>query len=244
MSHLAQEREPPRCLPLSNLIGMCWGNILGSCWLSGGKCHHGAYQGRRDPFQIVGALKYRDVSSQKPFADTTKQAQEIAAAGPNAFHGVGMDFPNAITIRIACPLAAWRGVANRLVTTATRGQVLIGRPFIGGDDRVGARMSDHQPFQRGPISPFTDPQPNVATVAPNNPHNRWAVAGPGPMAARLVSPPAWWVAWVSMLTPFLFGVLIQFVGFGEWVGEWRGRGKNAPPPADGSRVVVRVGGCD
>jgi hypothetical protein len=43
---------------------------------------------------------------------------------------------------------------------------------------------------------------------------------------------------------FLTGVLIEFVGFGHWIGQGCGRGKNARPPVCGSRVVVRAGGCD
>jgi hypothetical protein len=67
----------------------------------------------------VAAFKYRDVASQKPFIDATKETEEIAAAGPNAFHRVVMDFPNAITIIIARPLAlSWR-MANGLVGSST-----------------------------------------------------------------------------------------------------------------------------
>jgi hypothetical protein len=63
-------------------------------------------EGRCDPFQIVATLKERDVSSQKPLADATKQTQECATARPNPFHRVGMDFANAITIIIA-PIRAF-----------------------------------------------------------------------------------------------------------------------------------------
>ena len=91
----------------------------------------------------MGALKHRDVSGQKPFADTTKQAKEVAAAGPNAFHRVIVNFPNAVTIIIARPFAAsWR-MTDGLVKTSRGGEVLIGRPFISVDDRIGARMGDH-----------------------------------------------------------------------------------------------------
>jgi hypothetical protein len=192
----------------------------------------------------MGAFKHHDVARQKPLIDATEQAEEIAAPGPNAFHRVVMDFANAITVVIARPLAApWR-MANRLVTTASRGEVLIGRPFIGGDDRVAARMGDHEWFQCGSISPFTDLQPDLVRVAPDNSDNRRTITVPGPVAARLIGPVARWVAWIGVFTAFLTGVLIEFVGFGHWVGEWRGRGKNAPPPVCVSRVVVRAGGCD
>ena len=155
-----------------------------------------------------------------------------------------MDFPNTITVIIARPLAASQRVANRLVTTATRGEVLIGRALIGGDDCVGARMGDHEWFQRGAISVFTDLEANVATAAPDDPDNRRTIAGPGPVAARLVGPPARWVSRISMFAAFLASVLIQFIGFGHWVGQRRGRGKNAPPQGSVSRAVVRGDGCD
>ena len=84
----------------------------------------------------------------------------------------------------------------------------------------------------------------MATVAPDNSDNRRTIAGPGSVAARLVGPPAWWVEPLGVFAAFLTGVLIEFVGFGHWVGQWRGRGKNARPPVCVSRVVVRAGGCD
>jgi hypothetical protein len=192
----------------------------------------------------MGAFKHRHVARQKPLTDTTEQAQEIAAPGPNAFHGVGMDFANTITVIIARPLAASGRVTNRLVTTATRGEVLIGRPFIGGDDRVGARLGEHEWFQRGPISPFTEVQADLPTAAPDDPYNRWAVGGPSPVAARLVGSPARWVSRISVFATFLFGVLIQFIGFCHWIGQGCGRGKNAPPQGSVSRAVVRGDGCD
>jgi hypothetical protein len=192
----------------------------------------------------MGAFKHHDVARQKPLIDATEQAEEIAAARPNALHGVGVDFTNAIAVIIARPLAAPGCVTNGLVMTATRAQVLIGCPFIGVDDRVAARMGDHEWFQGGSISPFTDLQPDLVRVAPDNSDNRRTITGPGPVAARLVRPAARRIVWVGMFTTLLASVLIQFVGFGHWIGEWRGRGKNARPPVCVSRVVVRAGGCD
>jgi hypothetical protein len=192
----------------------------------------------------VAAFKHRNIASQKPFAQATKQTQEIAAARPNALHRVGMDFANAITVIITRPLAtAWR-MANCLVTTASGGEVLIGRPFISVDNRVGARMGEHEGFQCGPISPFTNLEADMATEAADNTDNWGTIAGPRPVATRLIGPPARWVEPLSVFAAFLTGVLIEFVGFGHWVGQWCGRGKNAPPQVSVSRVVVRAGGCD
>jgi hypothetical protein len=110
------------CSVFSLLIG----NHFGSCWLSGGRRHHSLYQGGRDPFQIVATLKHRDVSSQKPFADATKEPHEIAAARPNTFHCVGVNFADAITIIIASPFALpWR-MADTLVDTTSGCELPIG----------------------------------------------------------------------------------------------------------------------
>jgi hypothetical protein len=47
-----------------------------------------------------------------------------------------------------------------------------------------------------------------------------------------------------VFAPFLASVLIEFIGFGHWVGEWCGRGKNARPPVCVSRAAVRADVCD
>ena len=192
----------------------------------------------------MGAFKYHDVVRQKPLTDATEQAKEITASGPDAFHCVGMDFANAITVIIARPLATSRCMANCLVTTASGGEVLIGYPFIGVDDRVRARMGDHEGFQCGLISVFTDPEAYMASMAPDNSDNRRTITGPRPVAARLIGPTARWVERITVFAAFLTGVLIEFVGFGHGIGQWCARGKNAPPPVCVFRVVVRAGGCD
>jgi hypothetical protein len=217
--------------------------IFGSCWLSGGRGHHGVYEGRHNPFQIVATLKHRDVTRQKPLTEATEQAQEIAAAGPNAFHGIVMDFANTITIIIARPLAApWR-MANRLVRTACGSKVLIRRPFIGVDDRAGARMSDHEWFQRGPISPFTEAQADRGTAPPDDSDNRRTIAGPSSVAARLVGPTMRRVSRISVFAAFLASILIEFIGFRHWVGQGCSRGKMRCHQCV-SGVVVRAGGFD
>ena len=190
------------------------------------------------------AFKHHNVASQKPFAQATKQAQEIAAACPNAFHRVVMDFANAITVIITRPLApSWR-MAHCLVTTTSGSKVLIGRPFIRVDNRVGASMAEHEGLQGGPISPFTNLEADMATAASDDTDNWGTIALPGSVATRLIGSWARRIERVSVFAAFLTGVLIEFVGFGHWVGQWCGRGKNARPPVCGSRVVVRAGGYD
>jgi hypothetical protein len=192
----------------------------------------------------VAALKHRNIANQKPFAQTTKHAQEIAAACPNALDRVGMDFANAITIIIARPFAlSWR-MANGLMGSSTGGEMVIGRPFIGVDDRIITRMAEHEGLQCGSIRVFTHLEADVTTAASDDTDNWGTIALPSSVATRLIGSPARWVERVGVFAAFLTGVLIEFVGFGHWVGEWCGRGKNAPPGASVFRVVVRAGGCD
>ena len=192
----------------------------------------------------MAAFKHRNIASQKPFAQATIQTQEIAAACPNALHRIVMDFANAITVIITRPLAPSWCMAHCLVATASRGEVLIGRPFISVDDRVGACMGKHEGFECGSVSVSTHLEADMTTAASDNTDNWGTIALPGSVATRLIGPAARWVERVGMFATFLTGVLIEFVGFGHWVGQWCGRGKNAPPGASVSRVVVRAGGCD
>jgi hypothetical protein len=155
-----------------------------------------------------------------------------------------MDFANAITVIITRPLAPSWCMAHCLVTTVSGGEVLIGRPFISVDNRAGARMAEHEGLQCGPISSFTNLEADLATAASDDTDNWGTIASPGSVATRLIGPPAWWVEPLSVFAAFLDGVLIQFVGFGRWIGHGCDRGKNAPPGASVSRVVVRAGGYD
>src|SRR5262249_16690442 len=96
----------------------------GSCWLNGGRRHHCSTEGRRDPFQIMGAFQHHEVAGHKPLTDATQPAQEIAAASPSHFHTVVMDFANGVAVIIARPLAlSWR-MANGLMGRSTRGEVI------------------------------------------------------------------------------------------------------------------------
>jgi hypothetical protein len=192
----------------------------------------------------VTAFKHHNIASQKPFAQATKQAQEIAAACPNALHRVGMDFANAIAIIITRPLAPSWCMAHCLVPTASGSKVLIGRPFISVDNRIGARMAEHEGLQAVPISPLTNLEVDLTTTASDDTDNWRTIAGPGSVATRLIGSPARWVERVSVFATFLTGILIEFVGLGHGVGQWCGRGKNAPPGVRGSHVVVRAGGYD
>jgi hypothetical protein len=192
----------------------------------------------------VATLKHRDVSSQKPFADTTKEPQEIATARPNAFHRVIVDFANAITIIITRPFAlSWR-MADSPVDTTSGCELPISRPLIGVDDRIIAGVGQEQWLKRGAVAVVAEAQPDLPTATPHNPDNRWAITSPGSVTTRLVGPATWRISHISVFAPFLASVLIEFIGFGHWVGEWCGRGKNARPPVCVSRAAVRADVCD
>jgi hypothetical protein len=96
---------------------------VGSCWLSGGREHHGPQQGRRDAFQIVRTFEHRDISGQEPFADPAKWPQKVAQSCPDTLDGVVVAFPNPISIIIITrpfPLAG--RMADRLMD-ATSGAI-------------------------------------------------------------------------------------------------------------------------
>ena len=167
----------------------------------------------------MAAFNHRNVASEKPFAHASKHAQEIAAARPDAFHRVGVNFSNPVTIIIAGPLTVSRCMTDGLMDTAGGTKVMVGRPLIGGDDCVGARMGHQHWFQRGAIRVFAEAQPDVPTAAPHDSDNRWARGGPGSMATRLVRAPTRRVLRIGVLAPFLASVLIQFIGFGHRIGQ-------------------------
>ena len=105
-------------------------------------------------------------------------------------------------------------------------------------------MGFHKRLKRGAIAVVAEMQPDLPTAAPHDPDNRRTIAGPGSVAARLVRSAAWWVERVSVFAAFLASVLIQFIGFSHWVGEWGGRGKNARPQVSVFRAVVPRDVCD
>src|SRR5262245_7408680 len=105
-------------------------------------------------------------------------------------------------------------------------------------------MGFHERLKRGAIAMVAQTQPNLPTVAPHDPDNRRTIIGPGSMTTCLVRPAAWRVEWISVFSAFLASILIQFIGFGHWVGEWCSGGKNARPPASVFRAVAPRGACD
>ena len=60
------------------------------------------------------------------FMHAAKGAQEIAQAGPDTFHGVVVDFANAVSILIPRPASLARRVTDRFMVTLRRRQMPIG----------------------------------------------------------------------------------------------------------------------
>src|SRR5262245_51989100 len=65
----------------------------------------------------------------------------------------------------------------------------------------------------------------MTTSAPDESDNRRTITGPCPVATCLIGSVARRVEHLAVFTALLTGVLIEFVGFGHWVGERCGRGK-------------------
>jgi nitrous oxidase accessory protein NosD len=161
----------------------------------------------------VAALKHRVISSQKPFADATKQTQKIAAASPNAFARVVVDFTNAITVIIARPLALSSSMADGLMMTASGGQVLIGCPLVGVDDCDATSMRHKQRLKCGASGVFAQAQAALSALRSHNPDNRSTLALAARLSTRLVRRPAWRVKPVAVFAAFLASILIEFIRF-------------------------------
>src|SRR6266542_4117517 len=87
----------------------------GSCRFRGEGDHHGTYEVRRHPFEIMRPLKDGAVLIQERLTHAAEGAQEVSQARPDAFDRVGMDFADAITVIISRPFAlSWR-MADRLM---------------------------------------------------------------------------------------------------------------------------------
>ncbi len=73
------------------------------------KDHHGAYEVRRHPIEMMRLLKYGAVLIQVPRTHAAEGAQEVSYARPDACDRVGRDFADAIAGIIARPFAlSWR----------------------------------------------------------------------------------------------------------------------------------------
>jgi hypothetical protein len=94
---------------------------FGSCRLRGEGDHHGAYEVRRHPFEIMCPHKYGTVLIQEALTYAAERAQEVSYTRPDTFDRVGMDFTDTIAVIIPrlCALS-WR-MADGLMAAACLG---------------------------------------------------------------------------------------------------------------------------
>src|SRR6266545_1026203 len=108
----------PNRAPRGLLVARCSYPVrkgIGSCRFRGEGDHHGTYEVRRHPFEIMRPLKDGAVLIQERLTHAAEGAQEVSQARPDAFDRVGMDFADAITVIISRPFAlSWR-MADRLM---------------------------------------------------------------------------------------------------------------------------------
>ena len=136
------------------------------------------------------------------FMHAAKGTQEIAQAGPDTFHGVVVDFANAVSILIPRPASLARRVPDRFMVTLRRRQMPIGPPFVGIDHRMGPGGVQHLGFQRFSGAIFDHLQAHLTGGSTDDaPYGR-TVGVPGAMPALLIGPSTRWIVGVGMPFPF------------------------------------------
>src|SRR5260221_8382041 len=89
------------------------------------------------------------IGSQELLMNTAKQTHEVTDRGPHAFHGVDMDFAQAIAIIIARPF--FESMTYRAVRTV---HLVVTLPFIGIDLAATLRKVFHMGTQRLAVGVF------------------------------------------------------------------------------------------
>src|SRR5262245_33284563 len=107
-------------------------------------------------FQIDTKLVDGDVAAKIVLMNATERSQERTQASPQAFEGVGMDFPDAIAVIIASPF----------LTTVTHGSVRtknrrIAIRLVGVEDSTGSGAAMNLSTQRCGFGIGFDPYPNL-----------------------------------------------------------------------------------
>jgi hypothetical protein len=147
---------------------------LGSCSPLGARGHPSAQKCGRD---CLG-----DVLVQIVFVHPAKRTDEVAQAGPNAFHCVAVCFAHTIAIVIPSPLAlAWR-VSHAGMGAPTFGQMVVRLPFIGVHGGRIPRAFFDEGLERLPISVLADFQTNLTTLTPDDARDRWPIIVPDAIA--------------------------------------------------------------
>jgi len=85
-------------------------------------------KGWRNALQISAEFGHSDIAAQIGLVDALERSQEVADIRPHAFHGVDMNFTNAISVVITCPFSFC--MADGSVGTDN---VVVRAPLIGID---------------------------------------------------------------------------------------------------------------
>ena len=143
--------------------------------------------------------------------NAAKGPQEVTQAGPDAFHGVAMDFPDPIAIVITSPF--FLGMTDRAVPSACSSHSIIGVTLIGveGGGRPGLVFDFRLNGVLGGI--IAHLQANLTSFTPDHPQNGRTVIGHRPFTGLFVGSAAGWVIRVIMFGALFPCILEHFIGF-------------------------------
>ena len=153
------------------------------------------------------------------FMYASKGAQEIAQAGPDAFHGVAVNFADAIAIVVSgiFPL----GMTHRVMTPSRLDQMVVGRRFV----RVHRSGFGRGSFDLRPngllLGVLTDGQTNLARSSSHYPLNRGAIVWHSAQASAIISAAARWIFCVPLERAFFARILKHLVCFRRQIGQPR-----------------------
>ncbi len=138
--------------------------------------------------------------------NTAKGPQKVTQTGPDAFHSVAMNFPDAIAIIIPSPF--FLRMTDRAVPPTGFSHSMIGVTLIGveGGGRRGLVFDFRLNGVLGGISAHG--QPNLTSFPPDQPQNRGAVIGQRPFTGSFVGPAAGWVGRVRMFAALFARVIV------------------------------------
>ena len=188
--------------------------------MSGGVRHHNRPQEiKRYPFERVCPFEHRLVLTEIVFADSAERAEEIAQAGPNAFHRVAVNFADTIPIIIASPLALTGHVAHGSMFPARLVQMVVGPPFIRVDNRIRPRLRDHKRLQGRTVTVRANLQAKDAAFASDKADNWNAIIVPHAMPAHPVRPAAGPIRRIRVFQALFACILIHLIHFDRGVVE-------------------------
>ena len=139
-----------------------------------------------DHFEVMGPGVHGAVSGEVFFADAPERAEEVAKSGPEAFHGVVVDFVDAVAVEVFGPDALARCVADGAMRAVVLGDAGIARPFIGVDGALRYGRVFDEPETGLAIGRFTDAEATASRVAADRPEHGRTIVFPGAVAADFV----------------------------------------------------------